>query len=146
MNGHSKRKMSMTVRRSHSTAVNVWTLMLAMTLLAACRPRVTTTTPPVPPKQTTPPAGRPISHAVIPVPASISISAPDSFLVTPRTVVFIDANASPEVEAIGNFAANVIASNFGATAQRLGAGAPDSSIVLTLDPSRTSLNTEGYEL
>jgi hexosaminidase len=140
--------MSMTERRSHPNAVNVCTLVFAMTLLAACRPRVTTTTPPVPPKQTTPPAGRPISHAVIPIPASITISAPDSFLVTPSTVVFIDANASPEVEAIGNFAANVIASNFGATAQRLGAGAaaPDSGIVLTLDPSRTSLNAEGYEL
>src|SRR5215470_11338218 len=122
----------MRVRRSHTAAVNCWTLVLAATLVAACRTRVTTTTPPTPSKQAPPPAGRPISHAVIPIPASISLSPTDSFLVTPNTVVFIDANASPEVEAIGNFAANVIASNFGATAQRLAAGAtaPDSSIVL----------------
>ena len=90
----------------------------------------------------------PLAHAVVPIPSTIDVSRADSFLVTPRTVVYVDADASAEVEAIGTYAANVIASRAGATAQRLAAGAsaPDSSIVLRLDPSRTQLGAEGYEL
>src|SRR5262245_4333065 len=139
----------MTVRRSRTAAVNIWTLLLATTLVAACRPRVTTTTtPPSPTKPPPPPPARPSSHAVPPIPAHKALPPPDSLRATPNTVLFIGATASPEVEPIGNFAANVIASSFGATAQRLVAGAsvPDSGIVLTLDPSRGSLTTEGYEL
>jgi len=94
------------------------------------------------------PVDQPLDHAVIPIPSAITITRTDSFLVTPRTVVYVDANASAEVEAIGTFAADVIASRVGATAQRLagGATAPDSSISLSLDPSRTQLGAEGYEL
>jgi hexosaminidase len=107
--------------------------------LVACQ-RATTTTPT--------PIDQPLDHAVIPIPSTITVTRADSFLVTPRTIVYVDANATAEVEAIGTYAANVIASRVGATAQRLagGAAAPDSSISLTLDPSRTQLGAEGYEL
>src|SRR5580765_2671517 len=70
-------------------------------------------------------------HAVVPNPATIEIAAGrDSFLVTPRTAVVVDASASAEVEAVATYAAQLIASRFGATAQRLVAGAvqPDSTI------------------
>jgi hexosaminidase len=88
-------------------------------------------------------------YAIVPNPATIELGSPrDSFLVTPRTTVVVDANAAPEVEAVATYAAQLIASRFGATAQRLAAGAaqPDSSIALTLDASRANLGAEGYEL
>lgn len=121
--------------------------LLMVTAAAAACHRAPPATPPVP-TTPTPPATRPTAHFVVPIPARIEISPRDSFLVTPRTVVFVDANANDDVMAVGNYAANVIASVFGASAQRLasGATAPDSSIVLSLDPSRTSLGAEGYEL
>lgn len=105
--------------------------------LAACR----ATTGPSP-------AGRPVAYAVVPNPAVIEISPSDSFLVTPRTAVVVDAAASAEVEAIGTYAANLLASRAGAVAQRLAAGSaiPDSSIALSIDASRTQLGAEGYEL
>jgi hexosaminidase len=78
----------------------------------------------------------------------IEVSRADSFLVTSRTVVYVDADASAEVEAIGTYTANLTASRAGATVQRLVAGGalPDSSVGLTLDPSRAQLGAEGYEL
>jgi len=87
------------------------------------------------------------AYSVVPNPATIEVSRTDSFLVTSRTIVFVASDASPEVEAIGTYAANLIASRAGATAQRLAAGtSPDSSIALALDSQRTQLGAEGYEL
>jgi hexosaminidase len=114
-------------------------LVTGVALLASCR-----TSP-----RTAPTAGPRLPHAIIPNPATIEVAPErDSFLVTPRTAVVVDANASPEVEAVGTYAAQLIASRFGATAQRLAAGAspPDSSIALKLDPARTTFGAEGYEL
>jgi len=114
-------------------------LVVAATALAACG-RIVPRLPS--------PAGRPPAYAVVPNPAAIQVSPPDSFLVTPRTAVVVDADASAEVEAIGTYAANLVASRAGAAAQRLAPGAapPDSSIVLVIDPSRATLGDEGYEL
>lgn len=95
------------------------------------------------------PSGAPLAYAVVPNPASIEVSRTDSFLVTPRTAVYVSADAPAEVEAVGTYAASLIASQFGAAAQRLAAGAtaPDSSIMLAIDTSRaTQLGAEGYEL
>jgi hexosaminidase len=112
------------------------TALCAATLGACARP----SSAPVP-------AYHPPVQSVVPVPATIDVSQRDSFLVTPRTVVYVDANASSEVQAVGDYAAQLIASRFGATSQRLSGGAaPDSSIMLALDPSRTNLGDEGYEL
>ena len=117
-------------------------LAVASLLVAACRAN----------PRTSPSGadhGPPLPHAIIPIPATIEIApARDSFLVTPRTAVVVEANASPEVEAVATYAAQLIASRFGATAQRLAAGAPqpDSSIVLKIDSTRTTFGAEGYEL
>ena len=95
------------------------------------------------------PSGAPLAYAVVPNPSTIEVSRTDSFRVTPRTVVYVAADASPEVQAIGTYAANLIASQAGDTAQRLAAGAnaPDSAIVLAIDSSRMQqLGAEGYEL
>jgi hexosaminidase len=112
---------------------------IAALALGACQRAATSTPTPV---------DQPLDHAVIPIPSTIEVTRADSFLVTPRTVVYVESGATPEVEAIGTYAADLIASRVGATAQRLAAGssAPDSSISLTLDPSRTQLGAEGYEL
>lgn len=111
---------------------------VAALLLAACQHPRTSPTPEA--------ARRP--YAVIPNPAEIQVSARDSFLVTPRTGVFVAADASDEVAAIGTYTADLLASQSGATVQRLTAGAavPDSSIRLTLDPTQSQLGDEGYEL
>jgi hexosaminidase len=111
--------------------------MFAATLLAACN-RASTSAPQ--------PADRPVSYAVVPNPSSIQISAPDSFLVTQRTGVYVDSSASAEVEAIGTYTANLISTRANATAKRAGATIPDSSIALHIDASRTDLGSEGYEL
>lgn len=123
------------------------TSALALLIAAACH-RAPSAAPTTTPTPTPVPSVRPLAHTVVPNPATIEISAPDSFLVTTRTVVYVEPDASAEVEAIGTYAANVIASRWGATAQRLAAGAsvPDSNIVLRLDPSRAQLGAEGYEL
>jgi hexosaminidase len=91
---------------------------------------------------------RPAAYGVVPNPTSIELSPTDSFLVTDRTRVLVDANAGAEVEAVATYAAALIASRVGATAQRLapGSDAPDSTITLALDPARTALGAEGYEL
>ena len=85
---------------------------------------------------------------IIPRPVLDSISDVDSFQVTPRTSVYVDASASAEVQAIADYAANMISTVIGTPAQRLQAGgsAPDSSIVVAIDPSRRDLAAEGYEL
>ncbi|HVX38692.1 MAG TPA: family 20 glycosylhydrolase [Gemmatimonadaceae bacterium] len=113
-------------------------LPLAAVVLAACHRGIT---PPIPVRG-------PLPYAVVPNPATIEVSKKDSFLVTPRTGVFVAADASAEVEAIGTYAANLIASRAGATAQRLAPGAtpPDSSIGLAIDSTRADLGPEGYEL
>ena len=94
------------------------------------------------------PAAPLLAYSIVPNPATIDVSRADSFLVAPRTPVFVAGDASPEVAAIGTYAANLIASHAGDTAQRLqpDAPAPDSSISLTIDSARAQLGAEGYEL
>jgi hexosaminidase len=121
-----------------NTDVRLATACAAALAVAACQRPATVSTP----------ASRPLAYAVVPNPATIELSRTDSFVVTPRTGVYIDVDASAEVVAVGNYAANMLASRAGVTARRLAAGqtAPDSSISLALDPARTALGAEGYEL
>ena len=94
------------------------------------------------------PAGPPLAYSIVPNPATIEVSRSDSFHVTPRTIVFVPGDATPEVQAIGTYAANLISSHAGDTAQRIqpGASAADSSITLAIDSARSQLGAEGYEL
>ena len=111
----------------------------AVLALSACRAPVSGPSP----------VSGPLAYSVVPNPATIEVSPTDSFLVTPRTTVYVPADASPEVDSIGSYTANLIAPQFGASAQRLAAGAsaPDSSVVLAIDSSRVQqLGGEGYEL
>ncbi|HEV8214340.1 MAG TPA: beta-N-acetylhexosaminidase [Gemmatimonadaceae bacterium] len=114
-------------------------LLTGALILAACRTGA----------RTAPSIADRAPYAVVPNPTTIEIApGRDSFLVTPRTAVVVDANASPEVEAVATYTAQLIAPRFGVMAQRLAAGAPqpDSSVALTLESSRTALGAEGYEL
>src|SRR5262245_10894682 len=87
-------------------------------------------------------------HSVVPAPVTIDVSPADSFLLTPRTGVYIDGSASAEVQAIGDYTANMISLVVGATARRIAADsvAPDSSIALALNAARADLGEDGYEL
>ncbi len=128
----------MTVLQCNKTAGRLALSCAAALVVAGCQRPATGATP----------ANAPLAYAVVPNPATIELSRTDSFVVTPRTGVYIDVDASPEVEAIGTYAANMLASRAGVTARRLAAGqtAPDSSVSLVLDPARTTLGAEGYEL
>ena len=97
---------------------------------------------PFPPPSATAPAIN-----VVPAPSMVAFSV-GTLVMGSRMRVAIDANASPEVEAIGNYAADLIASRAGARAQRLrpAESAPDSTISLALDAGRTDLGDEGYAL
>ena len=44
------------------------------------------------------PADRPLDHSVVPIPATIRVEPRDSFLVTPRTVVYVDGDANAELD------------------------------------------------
>ena len=95
------------------------------------------------------PADHTLGYSVVPIPATIHVEPRDSFLVTPRTVVYVDSDANQEVDSIGAFAANLISNRAGTVAQHLPAAnavAPDSSITLRMDATRTDLGAEGYQL
>lgn len=85
---------------------------------------------------------------IVPMPVVATVSETASFQVTPRTAVYVDASAPVEVQAVADYAANMISTVIGTQAQRIASGAsvPDSNIVLTIDPSRADLSAEGYEL
>jgi hexosaminidase len=89
-----------------------------------------------------------IRMRIVPAPATVDISATDSFTVTPRTGVYVDAAAASDIQAIADYAANMISTVIGTPAQRIAAGgsAPDSNIVVAIDASRSDLGAEGYEL
>ena len=112
-------------------------LLIVVVGIAGCRQ-----TPPI---VAPTPVDQPLAHAVIPIPQTITVSPTDSFLVTPRTGVYIAPDASAEVQAIADFAANLISNRANTPAQR-SATAPDSSITLSLDAGRSDLGAEGYEL
>jgi hexosaminidase len=114
--------------------------MAGFAAIAGCRAPTSTAVTPKP--------NGVVHMAVIPRPVLDSISDVDSFQVTPRTAVYVDAAAPAEVQAIADYAANMISTVIGTPAQRLQAGssAPDSSIVVAIDPARRDLAAEGYEL
>jgi len=118
----------------------------ALGLASACS-RVPPTRP-APAPGPAPAPEQPPPYTIIPAPANVTLVPGDSFLVTPRTAVYVDTTARAEVEAVGTYAANLIASRAGATARRLAAGvqAPDSSIHLSIDSTRADLGEEGYDL
>ena len=62
--------------------------------------------------------------------------------------MYVDGSATAEVQAIADYAANMISTVIGTPAQRVAAGGtvPDSNIVVALDASRSDLGDEGYEL
>jgi len=121
---------------------------VAIVLAAACSspaPVVTTPTP-VPARTLDPTA-----HAVIPVPTSIAITAGEPFVVDSTTTVVIASDANAEVERVGRMLGQMISASQARGAgepRRLAAGAaaPAGSIALVLDPARTALGEEGYEL
>jgi len=123
-------------RRARARAVS----LSVVVAIAACRAPATTAVPPT--RDVAP------SMPIVPAPVTAEISATDSFQVTPRTAVYVDGAASAEVQAIADYAANMISNVIGTPAQRLVAGGsvPDSNIVVAIDLSRSDLGDEGYEL
>ena len=116
-------------------AACAWAVVLSAT---ACQHTVSTT------------AGPPVPLAglsIVPAPATVSMS-PGTFTITPRTRVVVGSNAPADIEAVGTYAADLLASTAGAAAYRLRPGetTPDSAITLSIDPARTELGDEGYAL
>lgn len=93
----------------------------------------------------------PTGPSVIPRPQSLRLTGGSAFTVDSATRVVIAADASPDVERVAGFLAQLLSADQrpGAAApRRLGAGeaAPRGSVALTLDHARGSLGEEGYEL
>ena len=110
-----------------------------MFVVAACGRRQ----PPRPPE----PAARP-AHAIVPVPASLQLVPADTFAVDSATTVVVATGAGAEVERIGGYLAYMLAGPAARPARTLSPEetATANTIHLSLDPAKTSLGQEGYEL
>jgi hexosaminidase len=104
--------------------------------LSACRPPAGARAPRAP------------AHAVIPAPAGVRLDPSASFDVDSRTAVVIDAQAGAEEEEIARDLHALLALTGSRAVRRLAAGEapPPHAVHLRLDPQRTPLGAEGYEL
>lgn len=86
-------------------------------------------------------------HAVVPLPSSIQLVAPDTFTVDSTTVVVVASGAGPEAERIAGTLVYLLGGPLAAPARTLAAGetAPANSIHLSIDPSKNT-GPESYEL
>jgi hexosaminidase len=120
-------------------------IIFALGLLsaAACtRTRVVTTVTPTVPEI----PARPI-HSVVPLPASIQITASDTFTIDSTTAVVV-SSGNPEAERIAAYLGTMLGGPTAPAPRTLGADetAPPRTILLSLDASKTALGLEGYEL
>ena len=113
----------------------------AMLVGVACgRPAPTTAPTPAVPT-------RPV-HAIIPMPSSVQITPADTFNIDSTTTVVVASGAGAEAERIAGYLAMMLGGPLGHPARTLSPGEamPPRSIQLSLDPSKTALGLEGYEL
>jgi hexosaminidase len=110
-----------------------------MFAVAACGRRQ----PPRPPE----PAARP-AHSIVPVPASLQLVPADTFVVDSATTVLVSSGGGAEAERIGGYLAYMLAGPAARLARTLlpEETATPNTIQLSLDPAKTSLGQEGYEL
>jgi hexosaminidase len=85
---------------------------------------------------------------IVPMPSSVQITPADTFTIDSATVVVVASGSGAEAERVGAYVAYMIAGPLGTPSRTLGAGetAPPRSIRLSIDPSKTPLGLEGYEL
>ena len=118
-------------------------MVSACVVAAACgRPTPTTTPTPAPVA-----AARPI-HTVVPVPSSIQITPTDSFRIDTTVRVVVAAGGGNAAEGIAAYLTNLLGGPLAPPPRTLSAGeaVPPRSIQLALDPSKSTLGLEGYEL
>jgi hexosaminidase len=118
-------------------------MVSACVVAAACgRPTPTTTPTPAPVA-----AARPI-HTVVPVPSSIQITPTDSFGIDTTVRVVVAAGGGNAAEGIAAYLTNLLGGPLAPPPRTLSAGeaVPARSIQLALDPSKSTLGLEGYEL
>jgi hexosaminidase len=113
-------------------------LLGAALSLGACRRRPVT--PPAP-------VDLGLVHGVVPLPTSVQLSRADSFRVDTATHVVVDADASAETERIAGVLAEMLAPAAHAGVMRAPSeSVPAKAMLLRVDPARTELGEEGYEL
>lgn len=96
----------------------------------------------------TPQARTPSPHAVIPLPATVTMTGGAPFPVTDSTRVAIPANASADVERVGRTLATLLSPGLVREPLRNAAGAqpPAGAITLQLDQQLEGVGDEGYQL
>ena len=116
--------------------------MLAIGAAGCGRQRVPLPVTPLPPTSTKP------TQAIIPAPSSIAMAPSDTFTIDSTTAIVVASGAGPEAERIAGYLATLLGGPLAAPARTLSSGesAPPKSIALLLDPSKTSLGLEGYDL
>jgi hexosaminidase len=87
----------------------------------------------------------PLPHTVIPLPAVISLSKTERFTVDTSAAVVIDAGAPSDAVQVAGYLAKLLAPSASA-AVRPGGTPTTKPIRLSLDASRASLGSEGYDL
>ena len=122
-----------------SPAARAALLAVALTA-AACGRRAPATAPAPDPSR--------IAHAVVPIPASIQVSATDTFRVDSTTHVVFAGNGNAEVPRVAAYLVNLLHGPLGVPARALtqDEAPPVRSIALRLDASKSALGLEGYEL
>ena len=118
-------------------------MMLAVAFTAtACGRRTPPVTAPVAVA-----APRPI-HAIVPLPSSVQMSPADTFTIDSTTAVVVASGGGAGAERIASYLATMLGGPMAPPARTLAEGeaAPPRSILLALDPSKTALGLEGYQL
>ena len=87
-------------------------------------------------------------HAIVPLPSMIQMVPADTFTVDSTTTIVVATGSGPEAERIAGTLSYMLAGPLGAPARTLGPDEPPPprGIRLAIDPSRTALGLEGYEL
>jgi N-acetyl-beta-hexosaminidase len=114
----------------------------AMLVVVACGRPATPSTTPTPVDHPRP------AHSVVPLPSSIQIVPADTFVIDSTVSVVVAASAGPEGERIARYLTMLLGGYLAPPPRTLAAGEapPARAIQLAIDPSKTALGLEGYEL
>jgi len=113
----------------------------ALLVVAACGRRQ-------PPNPLQPVAVARLPHALVPTAASVQLVSADTFTVDSATTVVVASGSGAEAERVAGYLAYLLAGPLGRPARTLSPdeAAAANTIQLSIDPSKSSLGLEGYEL
>ncbi len=93
-------------------------------------------------------SGGPLSHSIIPLPASVQLDRTQTFTIDSLTTIYVDEGADASVEGVATQLATMLAPLASPGVRRLARGAsrPLSVVHLRLDPAMVASGSEAYDL